>query len=94
MSTPDRVIEKVKLLRKIDRQRGELARGRLDWLEATAKADRGWVTFIDLRKYLVLGSSALAIYGIRHPSSVVRWSRRALGIWGTVQLFRRNFMKP
>ncbi|MGY4668494.1 hypothetical protein ACVW1D_003233 [Ewingella americana] len=46
-----------------------------------------------MRKYLVLGSSVLAIYGIRHPSKVVRWSRRAFGIWGTVQLFRRNFIK-
>ncbi|MGV8927482.1 MAG: YqjK-like family protein [Ewingella sp.] len=94
MSTPDRVIEKIKLLRKIDRQRAELASGRLEWLETTAKVDRGWVKFIDMRKYLVLGSSVLAIYGIRHPSSVVRWSRRAFGIWGTVQLFRRQFMKP
>ncbi|MDN5680108.1 MAG: YqjK-like family protein [Ewingella sp.] len=94
MSTPDRVIEKVKLLRKIERQRAELSAGRLEWLEATAKVDRGWVKFIDMRKYLVLGSSVLAIYGIRHPSKVVRWSRRAFGIWGTVQLFRRNFIKP
>ncbi|GBU13083.1 hypothetical protein AwEntero_16840 [Enterobacterales bacterium] len=92
MSTPDRVIEKVKLLRKIDRQRAELAVGRVEWLEATAKVDRGWVQLVDMRKYLVLGSSVLAIYGIRHPSSMVRWSRRAFGIWGTVQLFRRNFM--
>ncbi|MGY4668493.1 hypothetical protein ACVW1D_003232 [Ewingella americana] len=43
MSTPDRVIEKVKLLRKIERQRAELSAGRLEWLEATAKVDRGWV---------------------------------------------------
>lgn len=93
MSTPDRVIEKVKLLRQIDTQRAELAAGCVEWLDATAKVDRGWVTLIDMRKYLVLGSSVLAIYGIRHPSSVVRWSRRALSIWGTVQLFRRNFMK-
>lgn len=93
MNTPDRVIEKMKLLRKIDRQRAELAVGRVEWLEATAKVDRGWVKFVDMRKYLVLGSSVLAIYGIRHPSSIVRWSRRAFGIWGTVQLFRRNFKK-
>lgn len=93
MSTPDRVIEKVQLLRKIERQRAELTESRLEWLEATAKVDRVWVKFIDMRKYLVLGSSVLAIYGIRHPSSVVRWSRRAFGLWGTVQHFRRNFIK-
>lgn len=94
MSTPDRVIEKVKLLREIDRQRAELASGRLEWLEATARIDRGWLKLVDMRKYLVLGSSVMAIYGIRNPSSVVRWSRRAFGLWGTVQLFRRQFMKP
>lgn len=93
MNTPDRAIEKVKLLRKIERQRVELSAGRDEWLAATAKVDRGWVKLIDMRKYLVLGSSVLAIYGIRHPSKVVRWSRRAFGLWSTVQLIRSNFIK-
>lgn len=92
MSIPDRVLEKVRLLRQIESQRAELSQAGTDWLDATAKIDRGWVKVVDMRKYLVVGSSLLAVYGIRHPSAVVRWSRRAFGIWGTVRLFRKTMM--
>lgn len=90
MSTPNRALEKVRLLRQIERQRGELSQVGADWLDATAKVDHYWVKLVDMRKYLVVGSSLLAVYGIRHPSAVVRWSRRAFGIWGTVRLFRKT----
>jgi len=92
MSIPNRAIEKVRLLRKIENQRAELSQASADWLDATAKIDRGWVKIVDMRKYLVVGSSLLAVYGIRHPSAVVRWSRRAFGIWGTVRLFRKTMI--
>ncbi len=91
MSIPNRAIEKVRIMRKIERQRLELSRAGDDWLDATAKIDRGWVKLVDMRKYLVVGSSLIAVYGIRHPSVIVRWSRRAFGIWGTVRLFRKTF---
>ena len=91
MSIPNRAIEKVRIMRKIERQRQELSRAGDDWLDATAKIDRGWVKLVDMRKYLVVGSSLIAVYGIRHPSMIVRWSRRAFGIWGTVRLFRKTF---
>lgn len=91
MSIPNRAIEKVRILRKIERQRDELSQTGDDWLDATAKIDRAWVKIVDMRKYLVVGSSLVAVYGIRHPSVIVRWSRRAFGIWGTVRLFRKTF---
>ena len=91
MSIPNRAIEKVRIMRKIERQRQELSRAGDDWLDATAKIDRGWVKLVDMRKYLVVGSSLISVYGIRHPSVIVRWSRRAFGIWGTVRLFRKTF---
>lgn len=91
MSIPNRAIEKVRLLRQIEHQRAELSEAGSDWLDATAKIDRGWVKIVDMRKYLVVGSSLVAVYGIRHPSSIVRWSRRAFGIWGTVRLLRKTF---
>ncbi|WP_047605630.1 YqjK-like family protein [Rahnella aquatilis] len=90
MSIPNRAVEKVRLLRKIERQRGELSQAGFDWLDATEKADHYWVKLVEMRKYLVVGSSLLAVYGIRHPSAVIRWSRRAFGIWGTVKLFRKT----
>lgn len=86
-------IEKAILLRKIERQRNELAESCHDWLNATAKFDRHWLKIMDMRKYLVVGSSILAVYTLRHPSIIIRWSRRAMGLWGTLRLFRRTFRR-
>ena len=57
--------------------------------EKTERIDRGWQTVFGLRRYLVLGSSVMALYGIRHPSKMIRWSRRAFGAWSAIRLFKR-----
>ncbi|EKN3346009.1 YqjK-like family protein [Yersinia ruckeri] len=91
MSRQQLQLEKEKLLRQIEQQRLDLANSAAHWLEITAPYDRGWLKILEMRKILVLGSSVLAIYSTRHPSRVIRWSRRALSVWGTVRLFRRTF---
>ncbi|KAB7898534.1 cell division protein FtsH [Rouxiella sp. S1S-2] len=93
MSRPAPVIEKARLLRKIERERADLAVASEEWLTATTKVDHAWVKIVDMRKYLVVASSAMAIYSIRHPSKLMRWSKRAFSIWGTVRLFRKTFAK-
>jgi hypothetical protein len=93
MSKPAPVIEKARLIRKIERQRADLAIASEEWLDSTAKLDHLWVKLFDARKYLVVASSAAAIYSIRHPSRLIRWSKRAFSIWGTVRLFRKTFNK-
>jgi hypothetical protein len=42
---------------------------------------------------MAIGSSVIALYGIRHPSKLIRWSRRALSVWGTVRLIRNALPK-
>lgn len=93
MSKPAPAIEKARLLRKIERERADLALASQEWRVATNKLDHAWVKIVDMRKYLVVASSAMAIYGIRHPSFLMRWSKRAFSIWGTVRLFRKTFAK-
>jgi len=93
MSKPSPVIEKARLLRKIERERADLAVAKEEWLIATTKLDQVWVKIVDARKYLVVASSALAIYSIRHPSRLIRWSKRAFSLWGTVRLFQKTFSK-
>ncbi|CNH00314.1 inner membrane protein YqjK [Yersinia thracica] len=83
--------EKAALLREIQQQRLDLANSAAHWIEVTAPYDRGWVKIVSMRKYLMVGSSLVALYGIRHPSKFIRWSRRAVSAWGTVQLFRNTF---
>ncbi|WP_145562064.1 YqjK-like family protein [Yersinia aldovae] len=83
--------EKEALLRKIQQQREDLANSTAHWIDVTAPYDRGWAQIVGMRKYLMIGSSLVALYGIRHPSKLIRWSRRAVSAWGTIQLFRRTF---
>lgn len=84
--------EKAALLREIQQQRLDLANCAAHWIEVTAPYDRGWAQIVGMRKYLMIGSSLLALYGVRHPSKFIRWSRRAVSAWGTIQLFRRTFL--
>ncbi|CNI75400.1 cell division protein FtsH [Yersinia mollaretii] len=84
--------EKAALLREIQQQRLDLANSAAHWIEITAPYDRGWAQIVGMRKYLMVGSSLLALYGVRHPSKLIRWSRRAVSAWGTIQLFRRTFL--
>ena len=74
-----------------DEQRLDLAEHKSLWLEKTERIDRGWQTVFGLRRYLVLGSSVMALYGIRHPSKMIRWSRRAFGDWSAIRLFKKTF---
>ncbi|MFW5401822.1 YqjK-like family protein [Yersinia sp. 2538 StPb PI] len=84
--------EKAALLHEIQQQRLDLANSTAHWLEVTAPYDRGWAQIVGMRKYLMIGSSLVALYGIRHPSKFIRWSRRAVGLWGTIRLFRNTFL--
>ncbi|ATM87555.1 MULTISPECIES: YqjK-like family protein [Yersinia] len=83
--------EKAALLREIQQQRLDLANSAAHWIEVTSPYDRGWAKIVSMRKYLMVGSSLLALYSVRHPKKLIRWSRRAVGAWGTIQLFRRTF---
>ncbi|MEE3651256.1 MULTISPECIES: YqjK-like family protein [unclassified Brenneria] len=91
MSHQPRDKEKMQLLRKIQQQRLDLSAGKKQWLESTATCDRYWQNLMQWRKYWVIGSGFIALYGIRHPSRMIRWGRRAIGLWGTVRLFRKTF---
>lgn len=82
---------KALLLGRIHQQRQELSTQKWQWMYATSRYDRGWLRLMSLRKYLIAGSSLVALYNIRHPSRMVRWTKRILGIMGTVKLIRSTF---
>ncbi|TCV98801.1 YqjK-like family protein [Biostraticola tofi] len=78
------------LLRKVHQQRIELSAGKREWSLATERYDRAWQSIMHYRKYLIAGSSLLAVYNLRHPSKLVLWARRVVGIMGTVKLIRKS----
>ncbi|NIG62216.1 MAG: cell division protein FtsH [Serratia symbiotica] len=83
--------EKKNLIRQIQQQRLDLSESKTRWLEKTACIDRSWQMVLGLRRFLVLCSGVMALYGIRHPSKLIRWSRIAFGAWGTIRLFKKTF---
>lgn len=79
----ERERQKALLLRQIQQQRLELSACRRHWLEATAPLDRGWHTLLSLRSWLMVGSGLMAVWSIRHPHFLMRWTKRGLGLWST-----------
>ncbi|MCU5771813.1 YqjK-like family protein [Erwiniaceae bacterium BAC15a-03b] len=94
MSQRERQQRKAELLGRVQQQRLDLSAARRDWLAHTARYDHGWLTLISLRRYLLLGSSALAIWTTRNTRRksgfLLRWARRGFGIWSTWRLIRKN----
>lgn len=85
---PFKHVAKQQLIQQIHQQRLSLSAQKHQWLQATAGYDRGWVRLCQLRKYLLAASSLVALYNFRHPSRMIRWTKRALGIIGTFKLIR------
>ncbi|WNN43831.1 MULTISPECIES: YqjK-like family protein [Winslowiella] len=90
MSRREREQRKAELLGIVQQQRLDLTAARRDWLTSTARYDSGWLTLVSMRRYLVIGSSALAIWSARNPSFLLRWAKRGFGAWSTWRLIRKN----
>ncbi len=81
---------KTQLLREIQQQRLDLSSTSSQWLHKTESLDDGWRAMTKWRKYLIAGTGILAIYGIRRPSRLIKWSRRAVSAVGTLRIIRRT----
>ncbi len=88
MSRQEREARIHKLLNQIQQQRLDMSIARRDWLESTARYDRGWLKLVSYRRYLAIGSSALAIWSVRSPSRLLRWGKRGFGLWSTFRMIR------
>lgn len=84
----ERLKRKALLLSQIQQQRLDLTATRRDWLETTGVYDRGWNTLLSLRSWALVGSSVMAVWSVRHPSLLVRWAKRGLGLWSVWRLVR------
>lgn len=91
MSRQQRNDEKIRLLLRIEQQRLDLVAQTLSWREKTARYDHYWLQFMQWRRYWLLASGAVALYGMRHPNRLVRWVRRGVGLLGTLKLLRKTF---
>jgi hypothetical protein len=84
----ERLKRKALLLSQIQQQRLDLTGARRDWLETTGVYDRGWNTLLSLRSWALVGSSVMAVWSVRHPSLLIRWAKRGLGLWSVWRLVR------
>lgn len=90
MTRQEREARKHELLNQVQQQRLDLSAAKRDWLLGTAHYDRGWLTLMSLRRYVAIGSSALAIWSVRNPNFLMRWAKRGLGIWSTWRLLKNS----
>ncbi|WP_210081738.1 YqjK-like family protein [Pantoea endophytica] len=88
MSRREREARIHELLNQVQQQRLDLSADSRDWLSSTAQYDRGWLTIIGMRRYLAIGSSALAIWSIRSPNRLLRWAKRGFGVWSTWRMIK------
>ncbi|QOV68256.1 YqjK-like family protein [Citrobacter sp. BDA59-3] len=84
----ERLKRKALLLSQIQQQRLDLTAARRDWVDATGVYDRGWNTFLSLRSWALVGSSFMAVWSVRHPSVLMRWAKRGLGLWSVWRLIK------
>lgn len=89
MTRRERERRKAELLSIVQQQRLDLSAYRRDWQMAAAPWDRGWNTLINLRSWAMAGSGIMAIWGLRHPRFLVRWTKRGVGIWSTWRMVRK-----
>ncbi|RAU31880.1 hypothetical protein DBY66_009265 [Pantoea sp. RIT413] len=78
------------LLNTVQQQRLDLSAAGRDWLESTARYDRGWLTLVSCRRYLAIGSSALAIWSVRSPNRLLRLVKRGFGLWSTWRMIKSS----
>ena len=90
----ERLKRKARLLSEIQQQRLDLTANRRDWLESTGAYDRGWNTLLSLRSWALVGSSAMAVWSVRHPNMLVRWAKRGLGAWSLWRLVKTTLNAP
>ncbi|QDY43107.1 YqjK-like family protein [Candidatus Pantoea soli] len=88
MSRHEREARIHELLNQVQQQRLDLSAARRDWLAGTAHYDRGWLTLLSMRRYLAIGSSALAIWSVRSPNRILRWAKRGFGLWSTWRMIK------
>lgn len=93
-SRQQREQRKAQLLSQIQQQRLDLAASRRDWLDATGAYDRGWSTLQSLRSWALVGSSVVALWSVRHPSTLMRWTKRGLSAWSVWRLVKNTLRQP
>ncbi len=79
---------KAELLRQVQQQRLDLSAHKKHFLEVTARYDRGWLTLVSMRRYVAIGSGLMAVWSVRNPRFITRWTKRGLGVWSTWRLMR------
>ncbi|MXP67695.1 YqjK-like family protein [Pantoea sp. Aalb] len=77
-----------KLIDKINKQRKSLNTACTNWLNNTTRYDRIWMILLNIRRYLTLISSILAVISIKSPYRLIRWIKRGFGLWGLWRIIK------
>ncbi|MDF7679216.1 YqjK-like family protein [Enterobacteriaceae bacterium ESL0689] len=90
MSHPQtREQRKAYLLYQIQQQRLDLTACHRDWLAATARLNHRWQMLQRFRLWVIAGSSVMAIWSIRHPRFLLRWTKRGVAVWSSWRIVKK-----
>ncbi|PPI87821.1 hypothetical protein CRV12_02380 [Candidatus Pantoea edessiphila] len=83
---------------EIHNQRVNLSKLKSELMLKTKKYDNCWLTLLDMQKYLLIGTSILAIWSTRARkfNSLIRLMRYGFGLWNvwkTIRSFKETFFK-
>ncbi|KGD70683.1 membrane protein [Tatumella morbirosei] len=77
------------LLALVQQQRLDLKACERDWFQTTRRYDELWHTALGLRRYIAIGSGLAAVWSLRHPKFMLRWGKRAFGLWSSWRVIRK-----
>ena len=86
--------DKKLLLQAIEQQRYDLSLSARQWLHTTSALDKGWDTLYQMRKIIFTGLIFFAVYNIRQPTRLIRWSRYAVTALSSWNFLHRVLLKP
>ncbi len=80
---------KAQLVRQIEAERTALKATAAEWRRSTESIDQGW-QFLQRYKAILLSTvGVLALKNLRHPSRLIKWSRRAVSLFSSYLLLRK-----
>ncbi|MXP56395.1 hypothetical protein FD727_01770 [Pantoea sp. Mhis] len=76
------------LIHQVQQQRLDLSSECNSWLRSTEKYDNYWMIISNIRRYLAIYSSTIAIWSIRSSSRIIRWVKFIVSLWNSWRMIK------
>jgi len=81
---------KAQLIQNIVADRAALQQQADEWHQITSPLDQSWQNIMRYRSVIFGITAVIAVSRIRKPLHLLSWTRKALSLWTSYQLFKRS----